>query len=312
MALNFRKDRQSIKSYGMIAALFLVSLIFLVAYVQEKETGPMHTLQSGASAVFTPAKYASGAVADAEYMAFTAIGDLTASDAEKSQLKEENEQLRQEIAELEEYRQESERLQELLSYQDAYDLEGVVCPVISRSGKSWNNTITIGKGTDAGIHAGMAVIGPAGVVGQVVSANSHTAEVRLLQDPKSGVAVLIQSSRAEGIVKGSLDGMLYLENVSDDSTVKEGDVVVTSGLGGNFNRGLIVGTVAKVEGTSGEANRKIIIQPNESTGPLQEIMVIFGMGSEGAAAEDGEAPGDGEDSAGEDTSQDAQSQVTEG
>lgn len=272
----------------------------------------MHTLQSGTAAVFTPAKYASGVVADAEYMAFTAIGDLTAGDAEMSQLKEENQQLRQEVAELEEYRQESERLQELLDYQDAYDLEGVVCPVVSRSGKSWNNTITIGKGTDSGVHSGMAVIGPAGVVGQVVSANSHTAEVRLLQDPKSGVAVLIQSSRAEGIVKGSLDGMLYLENVSDDSTIKEGDVVVTSGLGGNFNRGLIVGTVVKVEGTSGEANRKIIIEPNESVGPLQEIMVITGMASEGAAAEDAGKKDDGEDTAGEDSSQVDGTQAVEG
>lgn len=297
MPLNFRKDNPAVRSYGPIVAMLAVSLIALGAYAQEEEAGPIHTLQSATSAVFTPAKYASGAVADAEYCVFTALGDLVASDATRSELQEQNAQLQKEVAELEEYRQESERLQELLGYRDEYDLEGVVCSVISRSGESWNNTLTIGKGTNDGVHPGMAVIGPSGVVGQVASANSHTSEVRLLQDPNSGVAVLVQSNRAEGIVKGSLDGKLYLENLPDDAEVKEGDVVITSGLGGSFNRGLIVGTVSRVEGASGGPTRKIVIEPNESVGPLQEVMVITGMGSEGAASENlGEDSGEDESS----------------
>lgn len=295
MPLNFRKPNLTVRTYGPIVAMVAISLIALGAYAQEEETGPIHTLQSGTAAVFTPAKYASGAVADAEYRVFTALGDLVAGDASKSQLEEENAQLKKELAELEEYRQESERLQELLGYQDAYDLEGVVCTVVSRSGESWNNMLTISKGTNDGVRPGMAVVGPSGVVGQVASANSHTSEVRLLQDPDSGVAVLLQSSRAEGIVKGFLDGRLYLENLPDDAQVEEGDVVITSGLGGSFNRGLIVGTVSKVEGASGGPTRKIVIDPNESVGPLQEVMVITGMGSEGAAAEKSEED-TGEDS----------------
>ncbi|MGN0262232.1 MAG: rod shape-determining protein MreC [Eggerthellaceae bacterium] len=285
MPLKFRISNSKARAYGPVVAMVAVSLIALGAYAQEEETGPIHTLQSGTAAVFTPAKYASGAVADAEYRVFTALGDLAAGDSSKSQLEEENAQLRKELAELEEYRQESERLQELLGYQDAYDLEGVVCTVVSRSGESWNNMLTISKGTNDGVRPGMAVVGPSGVVGQVASANSHTSEVRLLQDPDSGVAVLLQSSRAEGIVKGSLDGKLYLENLPDDAQVEEGDVVITSGLGGSFNRGLIVGTVSKVEGASGGPTRKIVIDPNESVGPLQEVMVITGMGSEGATVE---------------------------
>ena len=305
MPFKFRISNPTVRAYGPIVAMVAVSLIALGAYAQEEETGPIHTLQSGTAAVFTPAKYASGAVSDAEYRAFTALGDLVAGDASKSQREEENAQLKKEIAELEEYRQESERLQELLGYQDAYDLEGVVCTVVSRSGESWNNTLTISKGTNDGVRPGMAVVGPSGVVGQVASANSHTSEVRLLQDPNSGVAVLLQSSRAEGIVKGSLDGRLYLENLPDDAQVEQGDVVITSGLGGSFNRGLIVGTVSKVEGASGGPTRKIIIEPNESVGPLQEVMVITGMGSCGAAAEKPEEDTGEDDSNAEASGQDS-------
>ena len=244
-------------------------------------------MQSATSAVLTPVKYVSGGVTAAEYSAFTAVEDATSGDVSLTQLREQNEQLRQSVAQMEEYRQESERLRQLLGYRDAYALEGVVCSVISRSGSSWNNVVTIGKGTADGVRPGLAVVGPAGVVGQVISADSRTAEVRLLQDPQSGVAVLIQSSRDEGIVKGSLDGLLYLQNISDEAKVEAGDVVVTSGLGGSFNRGLIVGTVAKVEGTG--PSRKIIVEPNETTGPLQEVMVVTGMESEGALDEEASA-----------------------
>ena len=67
-----------------------------------------------------------------------------------------------------------------------------------------------------------------------------TATVRLLTDPGSGAGAIIQSSRAEGVVRGSLDGLLYLEAVDADVVVNVDDLVVTSGLGGSYTRGLLI------------------------------------------------------------------------
>ncbi len=284
MAKNFGHDNPALRTYGLVALLLVVSLVFVTVYAREGQDGMLHGMQSGTSAAFTPLRTASGAVATAQYSLFTAIDDSTADPSTLSELRQQNEQLRQTVSELEEYRQEAQRLEQLLEFQDLYNLEGVTCTVLSRSTDSWNRVVTIGKGSAEGVRAGLPVAGPTGLVGQVVSTTSHTAEVRLLQDSQSGVAVMIQSNREEGILKGSLDGLLYLENVSDDAEVKTGDVIVTSGLGGSFFRGIIVGTVVKVDGDASTGTRRIVVEPNESTGPLQEVMVITAMNSEGALA----------------------------
>lgn len=277
MVKNFKQDRPAVHSNVIVVALLVVSLACMTLYAREGEGGPMHSLQAGTSAMFVPLRAASGAVSVVPYSLFTSASDATADSTKVSELQQQNEQLRQTVAQLEEYRQESDRLQKLLKFQDMYDIEGVTATVLSRSTDSWNMILTIGKGSGEGIRAGLPVAGPTGLVGQVVSVTPHSAEVRLLQDPQSGVAVMIQSNREEGIVRGSLDGLLYLENVSDDVEVKPGDVVITSGLGGSFYRGIIVGTVVKVDGNTGDTNRQIVVEPNETAAPLQEVMVMTSM-----------------------------------
>ncbi len=93
---------------------------------------------------------------------------------------------------------------------------------------------------------------------------------------------MVQSSRAEGIVRGSLDGLLYLENISADVNIQVGDVVLTSGLGGSYTRGLLIGTVARVEGSAGNDSRRIVVAPNGSVDLLQEALVVFSAASDAA------------------------------
>ena len=83
---------------------------------------------------------------------------------------------------------------------------------------------------------------------------------------------------------GSLEGLLYLEDISTDANVQVGDVVVTSGLGGSYTRGLIVGQVVRIDQRQGESTRRIVVSPNENAGPLQEVTVVSTVGSQGAAA----------------------------
>ena len=95
---------------------------------------------------------------------------------------------------------------------------------------------------------------------------------------------MVQSSRAEGVVRGSLNSLLYLENVGDDVSVSIGDVVLTSGLGGSYTKGLLIGTVVRVDGSTTDATRKIIVSPNETASVLQEVIVVTSAAS-GAESE---------------------------
>ena len=97
--------------------------------------------------------------------------------------------------------------------------------------------------------------------------------------------MLVQSSRAEGIVRGSLEGLLYLEDLQSTAEVKAGDVIVTSGLGGSFFRGIIVGEVVSVEQQAGDTSPVIVVSPNADASSFEEVLVVTAVGNAGAADE---------------------------
>ena len=141
----------------------------------------------------------------------------------------------------------NDRLMELLEIRTRILRESVAATVISNSASSWFRTITVDKGSAAGIHQGMAVITPRGVVGKVVSVDENTAKVLLLTDHKSGLDIITQRTRVRGIVSGSVDGEPIVKYMGRNEDVRPGDRLITSGLDGTFPKGLLVGTIVGIE-----------------------------------------------------------------
>ena len=274
MSLNFQNRNGASANRVLLIVLLAVSLVMATVYSREGESGPLHALQGAVSSIAAPLKFvgasASSGVSDAQ----DALADASADDATLTQLREQNAELRELVAQTEEYRQEVERLEGLLNLKENSGAEGIGGRIIGRNTDAWNQTVTIDVGTSSGVTTGLTVMGPNGVIGQVVSAQANSSTVRLLSDPRSGAAALIQSSRAEGVVRGSLDGLLYLENIDSDVQVSVGDVVLTSGLGGSYTRGLLIGTVVKIEGAQNDASRRIVVSPNDAATSLEEVLVV--------------------------------------
>jgi rod shape-determining protein MreC len=118
--------------------------------------------------------------------------------------------------------------------------------------------------------------GTAGLLGQTTDVTAHSAEVRLISDQGSGVAGLVQANRAEGIVHGSIDGAITLDFVSHESTVRAGDVVVTSGMGGAFPKGLLIGEVTKINNQPSSLYQDITLAPAADLNGLEEVIVLVG------------------------------------
>lgn len=275
MALNFQNSGGSRARRVLLVVFALVSVVLMSVYASEGAGGILHTMQVQAHALMAPFQLvgeSGGAFVEDAGVKFS---DATADSGVLSELRQQNEELTELVTQAEEYRLEAERLQDLLNLKDAYAIEGVTGRVIGRSTDAWNQTITVDVGTSDGVEVGLTVLGPSGVVGQVTSATAGSCTVRLLTDPASGVAALVQSSRAEGIVRGSLNGLLYLDNVSPDIAVEAGDVVLTSGLGGSFAKGLLIGTVVRVDGRTGDESRKIVVAQNERVTSLEEVIVVL-------------------------------------
>ncbi|MBR3182714.1 MAG: rod shape-determining protein MreC [Eggerthellaceae bacterium] len=259
----------------VLVALLIVSLVLVTVYAREGATGPIHSFQNlftGGSAVVGSA---GARVGSATESAGNSVTDLTANESSLVALREQNQKLRQMLSDAEEYRQEVERLQGLLDMKQVSGVTGPVAHIIGRSANAWDQSITIDLGSNDGVEAGMTIMGASGVIGQVSQTAEKTSTVRLLTDPNSGAAVMIQSSRANGIVRGSINGLLYLEDLDEGVVPEVGDVIITSGLGGSYERGLIVGAVVNVNMATSTTAGTVIVSPNDSAAMLEEVIVVF-------------------------------------
>lgn len=276
LSLQSFQSSSRIRLYRVLVIAFVVCACAMVAvYAIEGESGPLHQVQRAVHALIFPAQQATAPIGEAIDSAEEAVADGAATEETLSALRDRNAQLTELLTQAEEYRLEAERLRSLLELKDVYKIQGVSARVIGRSTNAWSKTITLDVGTESGLTQGLTVMGPAGVIGQVVEVHPTTAVVRLLEDQDSGVAAMIQSSRVEGIVRGSLSGVLRMENVAETAVVNQGDVVLTSGLGGSFTKGLLIGTVARVEGNASDGTRVIVVAPNEVAQSLEEVIVVF-------------------------------------
>jgi rod shape-determining protein MreC len=195
---------------------------------------------------------------------------------ENRDLKAEIERLRIEQVRLSEDAQQARRLQALFAFKEQYIAKTVAAQVIGSSGSEQSRSITIDKGSEAGIAPGMAVITGDGIVGKILRVYDRTtSQVLLIDDQTSGVGAILESSRLQGILRGTPAGELVLEKVMADETVQTGEKVVTSGGDRIFPKGFNVGTVNKVSlPTAADPFLYIRIKPAVNLSKLEEVLVI--------------------------------------
>ncbi|HPV28089.1 MAG: rod shape-determining protein MreC [Bacteriovoracaceae bacterium] len=194
----------------------------------------------------------------------------------------ENEVLRKEIDELrvrsmnlEDIKNENQRLRAMLEFKEAFqDFSLIPASVLSQDITHVFKTVLIDKGSRSGFGINTPILNPSGVVGRVIAVSPHTAQVLLITDPNSSIPALIESSRVKGIVKGREESLLSLEYVRSTEEVNVGDCVVTSGLLGMFPKGLKIGYVREVKKDDRQIFAKIILEPCVK---MEKIEEIFGI-----------------------------------
>jgi rod shape-determining protein MreC len=197
--------------------------------------------------------------------------------AENDRLKTRVRQLEGEKSRLLEEEATNKRLRELMEFRSEAAPRSMTASVIANSASAYFHTLIIDKGKSDGVEKGMAVISSAGVVGQVVSTSGKNAKVLLITDPHSGVDAMTQRSRARGIVSGSLENGTVMKYVKRSDDLKEGDRLVTSGLDGVFAKGLLVGTVSKVNRKNTGLFQYIEVTLALDPARVEEVLVVRGI-----------------------------------
>jgi len=196
-------------------------------------------------------------------------------------LEKENRVLREKIARLQEenrrtseIRLANERLRHLLQFRENNFPSMIGAEVIGRDPSFWFKSVMIDKGESDGVKKGMAVISPAGVIGQVLKIAPHYATVLLITDYNSAVDCIVERSRAKAIIEGKGENRCQMKYLLRAEDVAVGDVVVTSGLGGNFPKGLMVGEVKKVDKKGHGVFQYAELVPSVDMTRLEEVFVV--------------------------------------
>lgn len=204
---------------------------------------------------------------------------LTTMQEENKKLKTEVETLSYANIQMAEIWAENQRLSNLLQYKnDAKNLKLQTAKVIGKNIGDIKDTVLINLGSNAGLRENMAVVNASGLVGIIDETYPDASRVLLITSPrcKAGGIVLRANSRVVGVVNGLAggDAVLQMSNMARDADIVEGDIVVTSGFGGNHPGGLVIGNVSEVSLNVGGLLKQAKIVPAVDFGRLEEVMVV--------------------------------------
>lgn len=196
-------------------------------------------------------------------------------------VRKENEQLRQlvnrlnaEVVRNREALHSNERLKQLLDLKDSVQSPSVVASIIGEDVTPWFRTVIIDRGAMDGVREGMPVIAASGVVGRIVRVAANSSRLLLVTDHASAIAATVQRSRARGVVKGKSGGICSLDFSQRGEDVKVGDIIVTSGIGGVFPKGLPIGEVTMVKKGEYGIFQTVELRPYVSMSRLEEVLVL--------------------------------------
>lgn len=269
-----------LKKYGIRLLIVVLLIVGILAIGQSLRHGGVGLLGNLSGAVRTPFQKVASAVVDR-------MEELYGYIYEYDNLVQENERLRAQLAQLEQENRDNDqaseeniRLRELLNLQAKHtDFTFESAKVVSWNASNWDSSFTISKGSESGLEVGDSVVTEYGVlVGTIIETGSNWATVETVVDLDTSVGVLVGSEEVSGILEGDYTLMrsqyMKLSFVAETGRVITGDIVVTSGAGGAYPQGLIVGNVTSVHSEAAGQIEYAVVEPFTDLNGLTQIFVV--------------------------------------
>ena len=262
------------KTAWWLAALLLAQVVMMSALAKHRES-EQSVFRTW---IMTPLTFveriANGAVSSVTGFIASYV-DLRRARAENIELREKNDQLLGEVNELRERAVELERLRREVALPPHADYHSLAANVIARDTSTWFRRLIIDRGTLSGVRLNLPVMTAGGIVGRVISVGPNYAVVQVITDKQAGVGAMLQTSRAMGEVRGLEGARCELKNVSTAVNVEEGESVVTTGLDRIYPKGLLIGTVERIDQDPNAPFNKIIIKPTAPVDRLEHVLVLL-------------------------------------
>jgi len=266
----------------LILPLVILGAIVIIGLDVAGYLGPVndliHTALKPPAILFTETKGLIGGGVDA-------VRELQTLRQRNAELEDLANRLTVENLRLAEVETENEKLRTLLDFvqtNPSFNYRGgqIIARVIGGSASPFTHPIQIDLGEQHGIEEGMPVVTDRGLVGRIFNVYPRTSDIMLITDPRSSVNVMTQASRAPGILRGRVGQLPIMELIPPEIEITVGEIIITSGLGGHFPKGLVVGQVVEVLKNDNLMFQSAIIQPTVDFDRMELVLVITNFPAE--------------------------------
>ena len=253
-----------IVALGLCSGLMLLGMAGLLAPVEGLASAPLHGFSGALNRLSLTLNQA--------FEELNSLGQLRERIASLEELLA-SRQI--EIIQLREAVSDYDRLVDLLSYTSTLEnQEFLTADVIALDQSGIVRGLVINRGARDGVGIGMPVVTDLGLVGRIVGLSANAAQVQLINDENSSVSARLQTTRAEGSIIGQASGALRMTFIDLDESIIQGDLVITSGLGGNFPPDIVVGQVTSIRQFEFELFQEAEVRSLIDLGLLEFVLVI--------------------------------------
>jgi rod shape-determining protein MreC len=270
-----------IRAFVLLATVAVVCLLLLTLQMR----GQMAVASDALAVVTTPIQSALARVNRAAVGLWSTYQDWKNVRAENHRLRDEAQQLRVEALRVTETVEENRRLRRLLALKESMPLATLSGEIIGREWGGWVRSLTVNRGRSDNVARLTAVIVPDGLIGRVVDVRPGASIVQVLTDPASTVGAHAVRTRTQGIVEGEPRGTMRFKYMArEGSGLQVGDLIVTSGAGGLFPRGIPVGQVRAIDDRGSALFHYAQLTPAVDFARIDEVLLIVGEGSQDVTA----------------------------
>lgn len=254
----------------LVVAVFASMLLFL------NTKGVLTPAFDSIKSVSAPTSIFFSNISEKTASIFTSVFSLRKLQKENAELRDNVNKLQAEVAQLSEAKKENEALKNDLGFVTGNSFAYEAVQVMAFDPSNLRGVLTINKGGDSGLRTGMAVISNGFMIGRISEVSSQTAKIQLVTDPNSAIPVTLKSESTNGIARGGIGFGLTMEKIAQGEKIKEGDIVISSGLGGEVPKGLVLGTVEKIIRQENSLFIEATVRPSANLGTLSRLIVIKG------------------------------------
>ena len=265
------------KKTGTIGIIITVVILIIVVVISNIQINNVSFIEKTASIFVMPIQNGLTYVKNWIFGNNSFFTNIDGLKDENEELKKKNSELEKSLRELEIIKSENNTLKEYVNLKEKYNsYETVPAYVINKDISNYNDTLIINVGLEDGVDVNMPVIADQGLVGHVISVTDKTAKVQTIVDTASTISCTITTTRDNMIARGTLDkeSTLKATYIPTSATVLQGDTVETSGLGGIYPKGILIGTIGKVVTTKNITDRYAMIETAVNFNKVDTVLVI--------------------------------------